>query len=472
MKRLGFRFLLSAPFLVASICLFRALPCTATAANVPLKESANSSTSASANTGRPSEQNIFDENTLAPFNGLVIQKIEVHGLARTRESAVTALLSFRPGDAFKSSKWIEGIHKLYNTQVLYNIRTDIKRDPLHPRRIFIDLSLSDRWTILPFGTAQAGGGSFSIGGGIADMNLFGGFTKASLGYSEFDHLASYDFNLFQEFIGSSNYIAGLDISQVGNPVTLQQDNGESLGKFTWKRSQQQLLTGYKFGQKIRLLGYLEFYRDNMVSNEPGAEVQLYDGTQYRVRPRLIIGRSELTNFLEEGYELSVAPSFANFFDQKKSYSRLGVSYKRVQLIGNSNFAYVARAGAMSAAPIPYLFRLGGYDSVRGFTTNRALGQYFVVNNLEYRPYLFRLRLPLIGDVIAQGNLFQDSGIIWNSSDLSKTRRVNSRLILLSHGLGVRLNFLRFAGSIIRLDVARTAIPNEGWGMSFGVGQFF
>jgi outer membrane protein assembly factor BamA len=129
-------------------------------------------------------------------------------------------------------------------------------------------------------------------------------------------------------------------------------------------------------------------------------------------------------------------------------------------------------GAMTWAPIPYLFHLGGYDTVRGFSTNRAVGRYYVNNSLEYRPYLTRFSSDLTGELVFQGAVFQDVGQMWNSDDLSRTRAVESHLFLLSQGVGLRVNIMRFAGAIGRLDIARTAIPDEGWGVSLGVGQFF
>jgi hypothetical protein len=83
-----------------------------------------------------------------------------------------------------------------------------------------------------------------------------------------------------------------------------------------------------------------------------------------------------------------------------------------------------------------------------------------------------MRTDLIGEVIFQGCVFQDLGLMWNSYDLLQTSRTNSRLFMLSEGAGLRLNFLRFAGAIVRIDLARTVTPDEGWGLSFGVGQFF
>ncbi len=417
-----------------------------------------------------SEQDVFDTTTMKPFDGQVIRNIRVHGLKWTKEQAVRWLLSQHEGERFSPDRWLIGIHKLYDTFILYYVHTDIQ--PIGSHQIDIDLEVNDRWSLLPYGTAQSGGGSFNIGGGVQEENFLGYFAVVSVGYSSYDNQASYDVNYFQEFLRDTDLILGADVSQQGIPVTVESNSGQNLGNFIWQRRQQQILVGYHLPDNIRLLTFFELFEDRITSGSAFPEAQVYSGTQYRLHPVIIFGRSQLTNFLEQGSELSVQPTSANFFHGETSYSQIISSYKMVYLSGNTNYAFFINAGAMTAAPIPYLFHLGGFDTVRGFSTNRVLGPYYLSNNLEYRPYLTRFYVPLIGEIVTQGCVFQDSGLMWNSFDLAQTSRTNSRLFLLSEGIGLRLNFLRFAGAIVRIDVARTITPDEGVGLSFGVGQFF
>ena len=44
--------------------------------------------------------------------------------------------------------------------------------------------------------------------------------------------------------------------------------------------------------------------------------------------------------------------------------------------------------------------------------------------------------------------------------------------LWSAGAGIRLNILRLAGSVVRLDFAHTLMQIEGWAFIFGFYQFF
>lgn len=420
------------------------------------------------------EQDVFSTAGLSANDGLIIGEIRIEGLRWTKEKAVRWLLTQHEGEAFKADIWVKGIHNLYDTTVLYDVSTTISR--LASGQLLVVVRLADRWSLLPYGVFQAGGGSNNLGGGVFDANLFGYFTQVSASYNAFDSVSTYDFNLYQEFFLDTPFILGLDISQTGTPVTLQSNKGDVLGDFTWSRTQYQLLLGEKiethWEPKIRAFSYIEYFRDRMIENAGAPEARVYNHTQYRIRPTVILGRSELTNFLEQGQEITLAPTFSNFFDGHRNYETVVATYKRVFLAGNTNFAMFFNSGAMTSAPVPYLFRLGGYDTVRGFSTNRAMGRYYVNDSLEYRPYLTRFKIPFAGETVLQGNLFTDGALMWNSADLSKTRLVNSEISLLSVGAGVRFNFLRFAGAIVRIDFAKTITPEEGWGSAIGVGQFF
>jgi hypothetical protein len=86
--------------------------------------------------------------------------------------------------------------------------------------------------------------------------------------------------------------------------------------------------------------------------------------------------------------------------------------------------------------------------------------------------LTRFPIPLFGQVVLQGNIFQDAGIMWLNSEETHTQDTHSHVQLYSGGLGVRFHFVQFAGAILALDVARTISPDEGIGLALNVGQFF
>ena len=210
--------------------------------------------SAASSTAGAQEQNIFDLQALAKYDGAVIRSISISGARWTRERAIRWLLSQKEGDAFEAGAWAAGIHKIYDTTDVYDVSTQIRAaetpnsGPI-ASEIDVTVSVDDRWTLMPFVVAQSGGGSTNFGVGAAETNLFGYFGQLAASYSVFNDVHSYDLNYFQEFIADTPYIAGFDVSSVGVPVSLQKNSGEAIGSFVWNRQQEQVLFGRKFEPK-------------------------------------------------------------------------------------------------------------------------------------------------------------------------------------------------------------------------------
>jgi hemolysin activation/secretion protein len=120
---------------------------------------------------------------------------------------------------------------------------------------------------------------------------------------------------------------------------------------------------------------------------------------------------------------------------------------------------------MGQAPTLRWPQLGGYDTVRGFSASRALGRELIVGNFELRHRLIGLRLPLADLATLQATVFMDAGAV-------RSHLGGSGLGLLSGGLGLRLNFVKFARALIRMEFAQTIQPSEGWDLTFGLGSFF
>ena len=407
-----------------------------------------------------SEAETFSTDKMLRYEGAVIANIRVVGLVRTSEHAVRWLMGGKEGEAFSVAKWVYGLKKLYNTHVLYDLQTSFFETS--PGVIEITLSLHDKWTLFPYALVQGGGGSSAWQAGLFDDNVGGYFTNASISAGAFNNSFAYDVNLFQEFFLDTEFMGGLDVSLVGNPVVFQNVSGAVTQSFTWARNQQQLLLGRRYGEQVRAFSFFEIFQDTITTQDPVNPAQVYTQNQYRIRPTVIVGRSNLTNYLEEGHELTFAPTSANFFSSQYSYSQIVMDYKLTHILPhNANFGMYLSVGMMTPAPSAYLFRMGGYDSVRGFTTNRMIGPMYFNSNLEYRPTLFtyRFKWDLIDLVALQGCLFTDSALIGS-------------LPMVSAGAGVRLIFVKYSNAILRLDFGQTITPAEGYDISFGVGQFF
>jgi len=412
----------------------------------------------------------FSKEKLLPFEGRKIRKIQILGLTRTSETAVRGLLGGTEGDSFSSENWVRGLMKLYDTNALYDLNTEIS-PAQKSDEVEITLRLTDKWTLVPFFSFQGGGQFNYVTTGVYDTNLGGYFTNMSLGVSSSNGWIGYDVNLFQEFFLNTDLIFGLDVSKNFLPVIAPYNL--SAINFIWSRDQVQFLLGRRLGSDKRFFTFLEVFRDQTLAPYQGFQEDLLPNLQYRIRPVLIFGRSNLTNFMEEGSELAFAPVTANFLDTNKAYHQLVVTYKNTSILKkDTNLAFFIGTGIMSSAPLAYQFHLGGFDTVRGFGSARMMGNLYANANLEFRPTLFQHRFSwsLLDWVVLQGCAFTDMGWMYNGLN-SELTPVN-HLALASAGLGIRMIFVKYSNAIIRLDWARTITPDEGLGFSFGIGQFF
>jgi outer membrane protein assembly factor BamA len=375
-------------------------------------------------------------------------------------------LGGREGEFFSADKWRLGLQKLYNTQVLYDVQTAIEPHK-ESKTIAITITLRDKWTILPDLSISTGGGAGNFGIGIVDINLFGTFTRGNFNFSSYNGVSSYEVKLFQEWFLDTDYMFGVDIVRSGTPLSVLNSAGVVQESLVWVRDQQTLTLGRRFGSSVRLLVDFTHFIDLRLQNQ-GADLGIIPaGHQYSVLPKLILGRAHRSNYLEHGYELTLAPAFSNFLGGETPYSSGVASFKGVFILSErDNLGFLLSGGIQHPLTPAYQFHLGGLDSVRGFSNNRVLGNYYWSANVEYRPLIWVTRSSFFDiDMVAfQGCLFSDVGQMGGG--------VTGNMFLASVGAGLRVNFVKFAGAILRFDFAKTLAPDEGTGFSFGLGQFF
>lgn len=425
----------------------------------------------------PPSSAILDQEIIENFkqyDGKIIGKVNIIGLRRTHERALLWIMKSTEGKIFSSETLAKDKQTIANTGNLYDIYPSVKLSQDRTDQIDLTIDVRDKWTLLPVFGSQGGGGSIVYGGGVVESNLAGYLINSqAIGYN-YNGIFSYDLNFNQEYIAGTQTMGSFDWSNNINPTIIHNIDGSAAGDFTWQRQQEEFMIGTHFDGPIRLLLTSDLYYDNLllVTN---VNATTFGGIQYRFHPSVIFGRANIQEFLENGYELTLHPNAANFFGPAQAYQGFEASFKQVYVLPHyGNFAYFIFAGAMSLAPAPYEFEVGGYTNVRGFITARQIGPYVTYSNVEYRPLLFKYRFkaPYIDLVAVQGCVFNDVGSAFGDSTLTGDQGAKNINLLWSAGLGLRANFLHFAGAIVRLDVARTVHPDEGLGLSFGVGQFF
>ena len=415
------------------------------------------------------------------FNGKTIHLIKIQGLKRSKEELVRWLLGIHEGEAFDSTRWHNGIEKLYSTGTLFEIYSKLNVVNIGgEEQLEILLNAQDKWTLFPYLDFQSGGGSLNLEAGVFDTNVAGTFTEAAIGGAYLDSSYSYSASFFQKYVMGSDISFGANIAKIRTPIALQDRDGSKLQDFTWIRNQQGITWGRQHSETFRTKYYLDFYKDKETSIDSRAAYNVYRIQQYRFSPTLIKGKVSNSGIFEQGSEFTVTPAFANPFRDQYHIESLSAAYKRVFYLPNRhNFAFYLGGGLMSKAPLAYQFRLGGFESIRGFSANRAMGLEYLRSNWEFRSAIWGSRIKVfdIGKFILQSCAFTDFGTMLrlsriNPSDANSSVYQNGTLLMSSAGIGLRIIFLELSGASIRIDWAKTLTPKEGSNISFGVGQFF
>ncbi|MGZ3695595.1 MAG: BamA/TamA family outer membrane protein [Bdellovibrionota bacterium] len=412
------------------------------------------------------------------YDGTIVSEIRVIGLKRSKETVVRWMLGAREGEPFNSKLWRQGTEHLYGTSSVYDIQTDIK--PLTvdgANRLVITVHLQDKWTLFPYAEARGGGGSLAIEVGVFDTNFAGTFSQVSASAAYLDQTYSYDLNFLQPWVMGTDYSFGLDLAKIETPVDWQNHGGAPQEHYMWTRNQQQIYLGKHNGENVHLGLFAETLKDSLHSATGRKEDIIYTLQQYRLRPSIKFWQVSQAEYLEEGHELTLAGTVANPLHEHYGSYAAAVSWKDVYYLPESkNIAYFLSAGATSPVPVGYQFRLGGFDSVRGFETDRAIGRFYGRGNFEYRASVWKHKFSIldIDRVVLQGCAFSDVGSVWRMAELDSSgkRTQSGTRALGSVGLGIRAIFLHFSSAILRIDAARALFPNEGVNISFGIGQFF
>jgi hypothetical protein len=424
------------------------------------------------NSEKSSNEELNISESLKTYDGKIVRHLVLSGRRWSNERALLWLINTHEGSVFNFDTLESDIHALYNTTDLYEISAQVIPSTEFVNEITLVISFEEKWTLLPFFSTQGGGGNLTFGGGLFDSNLGGYFVNGYFGIYNNNGKSFYDIDFNQEYIAGTPWMGSLEVSTPIISASIHKIDNSSAGTFSWQRQQTEIMAGYHFNGPIRLLIFTDEYQDAILDSS-GVNVSSYNNLQYKIHPQIIFGRANIVEYYEEGYEFTLHPQFANFFETARNYTSLLASYKNVtQLPHRAGLAFFLSANVSSPTPVVYEPQVGGFSSVRGFSDNRQVGPRAASFNIEYRPYLFNLHFPLIEKVVFQGCLFSDLGSAWGDNTLTGESNLNTPNILWSGGFGLRLNFLHFAGAIVRFDMARTIRPDEGLGFSFGVGQFF
>lgn len=426
----------------------------------------------------PSDRQQRRDHAAASFR---IDAIVVDGLFLTKPNVVTRELSFGEGEIATRREIEQSVQRLRNLGIfriaeyeLLDRRIRLPDGTLpkaeEEHRVLL-ITVDERWTLIPFGTFAAGGGTFSLTTGLYDINLLGRYIQLGGQYQHFAGTNSFAlWGADPRFLGERIYLGG-SIAQTNRINFFYDHAGEVEGAHLRLRQSANLSLNYEWLRWLRSGLSLSFasdrYSTDLLSEEL-ASLELQRGLPERAHYLTLgvsttLGRIDADSFLRRGVSVGWGASAA----RAGIASNLDYLDNVLQMIGfvilplRSNFGLRLGVGQTTVDRPEYEYFVGGFNILRGFLHRRFRGSHYWYGNAE-------LRVPSIDTrwlVIQHVGFLDAAGI---GSDFSALGELDG----MASGVGLRILSPKIFSLIARFDYAWSIVGEGGSSLSFGAGQFF
>ena len=419
---------------------------------------------------------------LLATSGTLVERVDVDvgGIGHTRASAVRRLMSTHTGDALDAETLHRDLARLRATGILYDVEEHTVPGSDGAR---VELSLKDRWTLLPVFGLRRGGGRTAARIGLSDHNAFGqlfslyGEVTSNadvpfLGHGPDDRLGSFVYARVPRMFGSRFSPAlywtreFLDYSRFAS---------DARPTFIYERQRHELRfeARYEMTDLFSASAGVAFAHDGFsqstLSPDAGA-LPLAGRTVWFVvgaQAGLIEERISLLRGTQ--LELTAARAVRGVLGSDFTATMLTASLRSFWIPApGTNLCAQVVARTTTGRSDALLFRAGGLREIRGFPDGFFQGQQLVHGNLELRSDVLRtdLLVPANGQVAA----FTDFG--WAGSRADGIAGLPYTGPIASAGLGLRWIPIPFARAVGRIDVAMGLYPERRLDISLGGQQFF
>lgn len=406
------------------------------------------------------------ESLYQEWNAWTVERVTVTGLTRTHEESVLWVLGVKAGQTFDSVAFHEGSVRLYSTESVWELHPKFTPIDSTRKTFALELYVHEKWTLIPQFRVLSGGGQSIFGAGIQDTNLFGRYTEGDLLFATQNGSFFYDVYIEQEYIRDTPWHLITHVSRDTNSVTWHDSANTVVDRFETVRDLGEVGLGYRLPHEWEVRLDTQLFRESITLAPSTSLPVLPTSTRVAFRPWAIWGRVVFVEDREMGERLRLGGSVFPATSLTPTYGGLSIDWKQsLPIADRFTFAYRGVAAFQFQAPTNAQTSLGGYDSVRGFSADRAVGSESVRANLELRTRLGYVGLPVAERVSVQADVFLDSGLV-------RSHLGQSGLALVSVGAGLRFHFVKFSRGLFRIDYAQTLTPSEGGGINFSLGSFF
>lgn len=441
------------------------------------------------------------------INEGVIEKVEIVGNHKTKDFIIKNAIKVKPGSVYNERDLTAALRKLYANGYFQDIKRSLSPSPTDPNKYTLKVEVEEKRT----GAVGLGGGVDTVAGpfgsfSVSDANFRGRGqvvqANAQIGSGMLNSLSNTVNNGGNNFLSNRRTYqlegSWIEPSLMGTKTSLAVNAfARDFNSMTIDYSQQRTFgTGATFSRPInkRMTANLGFlgettklfdvgnFANNLNTTEYLSQQALEQGFTNNPVTALQMANTVRNMQLQGGTYASVSPSVQydtrdSVSDPHKgtyarvsttpslglgaaSFMRLGASVsKYVPVTRNSNLAFNVQGGsALGGMPQFAMYRLGGYNGLRGYRqfSDLGTGSSMLMATAEYR---FKLPLPKGSGSSAynfvaskvnkhvRGAFFMDAGAVGGNTltnDFFQRGTMGA-----SVGVGLRLNLPMFG--VIRLD---------------------
>jgi len=417
-----------------------------------------------------------------PKGGASIDRVDgvdvrLGGIGHTRANAVRRLMTTHPGGDLDLTTLQRDLARLRSTGIFYDVAQRTVPGPDGKR---IELSLKDRWTLLPVLGIRRGGGRTTSRVGLVDHNALGQLFSV---YGEVSSNADIPFvpQKRDDRFGSLVYLRVPRVlgSRLTPMVQWSRDflDFSSFGSdphlYDRSRRELRLEARYELTDLVSTTGGMVFQRDlysaSSLSQSSG-ELPPSANTTW-LSAGLQIGLVQESLSMSEGTQLDLVLSHAErgVLGSDSTVSSAAATLRSFTILGaGTDLGGQLTARATTGTSDAHLFRAGGLREIRGFPDSYFQGRQLVNGNLELRRDVFRTGIGI--DAIGQAAAFVDFG--WVGQRANAVAGIPYSGPVASAGVGLRWIPIPFARAVGRIDVAMGMYPERTFDVSLGGQQFF
>ena len=391
--------------------------------------------------------------------------VDLGGVRHTKANAVRRLMTTRDGTSLDEETLRRDVARLRSTGILYDVeeRTVAGADGAR-----VELSLKDRWTLLPLFGLRRGGGRTAARVGLSDHNAFGqlfslyGEVTSNadvpfLGHGPDDRLGSFVYVRVPRVLGS-RFSPGVYWTREFLDYGRFAPGGRPTFVYDRQRHELRFETRYEVTDLFSASAGVTFSRDRFSqSSLSPATGQLPDagqGTWLVLGAQAGMVEEQLSMLRGTQVEVTGAHAIRGVLGSDLSATSFAATVR-------SFWTTTGRSDAL-------LFRAGGLREIRGFPDAYFQAQQLVHGNLELRADVLRTNVivPAIGQVAG----FTDLG--WVGSRAAAVAGLPYTGPVASAGVGLRWIPIPFARAVGRLDVAVGMVVERRVDISLGGQHFF